>query len=211
MRAVLKLQSITIALGGRILIDRLEVAISAGEIVTLMGPSGSGKSTLVDFIGGYLDPPFKASGRVFVDGADVTSLQAERRRIGILFQDDLLFPHLSVGDNLAFGISASVKGRARRARVDEALVEAGLAGFANRDPATLSGGQRARAALLRALLAEPRVLLLDEPFSKLDAALGCEFRSFVFDHVRERGVPILLVTHDAADAEAAGGRVLTLA
>ena len=210
MRVVLKLQSITIAVGGRTLIERLNLAISAGEIVTLMGPSGSGKSTLVDFIGGYLDSSFKASGRVFVDGVDVTSLPAERRRIGILFQDDLLFPHLSVGDNLAFGISAFVKGRARRACIDEALAEAGLTGFANRDPATLSGGQRARAALLRALLAEPRVLLLDEPFSKLDAALGGEFRGFVFDHARGRGVPILLVTHDAADAEAAGGRVLNL-
>ena len=210
MRGCLRLVSIAIGIGGRALFDRLDLTISAGEIVTLMGPSGSGKSTLVAYIGGHLDPAFAASGRILVDDIDATSLPAERRRIGILFQDDLLFPHLSVGDNLAFGLARSVKGAARRASVDAALAQAGLAGFADRDPATLSGGQRARAALMRTLLAEPRALLLDEPFSKLDASLRHEFRILVFDHARALGLPVLLVTHEAADAEAAGGRVLTL-
>ena len=210
MRGCLRLVSIAIGIGGRALFDRLDLTISAGEIVTLMGPSGSGKSTLVAYIGGHLDPAFAASGRILVDDIDATSLPAERRRIGILFQDDLLFPHLSVGDNLAFGLARSVKGAARRASVDAALAQAGLAGFADRDPATLSGGQRARAALMRTLLAEPRALLLDEPFSKLDASLRHEFRILVFDHARALGLPVLLVTHEAADAEAADGRVLTL-
>lgn len=211
MSGGLRLESISIDIAGCALFDRLDLTIAGGEIVTLMGPSGSGKSTLVAFIGGHLDRTFKASGRILIDEVDVTSLPAERRRIGILFQDDLLFPHLSVSGNLAFGLARSVKGAARRVRINEALTEAGLAGFANRDPATLSGGQRARAALLRTMLAEPRALLLDEPFSKLDATLRHEIRRFVFDHASARGLPVFLVTHDASDAEAAGGRVLTLA
>jgi putative thiamine transport system ATP-binding protein len=129
----------------------------------------------------------------------------------MMFQDAVMFPHLSVGDNLAFGLAARIKGRlARRAAVEAALEQAGLAGFYARDPATLSGGQRARAALMRTLLAEPQALLLDEPFSRLDAALRAEIRSFVLGHARARGLPVLLVTHDAEDAEAAGGPVITL-
>ena len=181
---------------------------------TIMGPSGSGKSSLLAFLCGMLPPAFTAEGRVLVDGEDLAPLPAERRRIGILFQDDLLFPHLSVGDNLAFGLSPTVRGRSERtARIAQALAEADLAGFADRDPATLSGGQRARAALMRTLLSDPRLLLLDEPFSKLDAALRARFRAFVFDHARRRGLPVLLVTHDPADAESAAnrGKIVTLA
>ena len=99
---------------------------------------------------------------------------------------------------------------ARDAQIEAALVEAGLPGLAQRDPATLSGGQRARVALMRTLLAKPRVLLLDEPFNKLDARLRNDFRDFVFDHARERALPVLLVTHDEADARAAGGQVILL-
>ena len=175
------------------------------------GPSGCGKSTLLAFVSGALDPAFRALGRVFVDGADVTARPAERRSIGILFQDDLLFPHLSVGQNLAFALPAAVRGRAqRRARIEQALAEADLAGYAERDPATLSGGQRARVALMRTLLAQPAALLLDEPFNRLDAQLRDEFRGFVFAHARSVGVPTLLVTHDEADARAAGGLVVRL-
>jgi putative thiamine transport system ATP-binding protein len=189
----------------------LTLSVPAGEIVTVMGPSGVGKSTLLDVIGGHLAHGFAASGAVTLNGRDMMRLPAEARRIGILFQDALMFPHLTVGDNLAFGLAQRVRGRAaRRAAVDAALAQAGLAGFAGRDPATLSGGQRARAALMRALLAEPLALLLDEPFSKLDTALRGDIRHFVFDHIRARGIPALMVTHDAGDAEAAGGPVVAL-
>jgi putative thiamine transport system ATP-binding protein len=188
----------------------LSLQIMAGEVVTVMGPSGVGKSTLLDAIGGHLAHDFHTSGSVVLNGRDVTNLPAEARRIGILFQDALMFPHLSVGDNLAFGLAASVKGAARRAAVETALDQAGLAGFYHRNPASLSGGQRARAALMRALLAEPLALLLDEPFSKLDTGLRAEMRSFVFDHIRARAIPALLVTHDIGDAEATGGAVVTL-
>ncbi|SMF06998.1 putative thiamine transport system ATP-binding protein [Tistlia consotensis] len=202
----LVLEGIGLRLGGRSLVEGLDLTVPPGEVVTLMGPSGVGKSSLLDFVCGTLDPAFEASGRVRLAGRELTGLPPERRAVGILFQDDLLFPHLSVAENLAFGIPPSVRGRRRRrARVAEALAEAGLAGFESRDPATLSGGQRARVALFRTLLAEPRALLLDEPFGKLDVALRDRVRRFVFDHARARALPTLLVTHDPADARAAGG------
>jgi len=209
--AGLVLDRVRIAIGAKELIPSFDIAIAPGELVTLMGPSGCGKSTLLAYIAGTLEPVFVADGRVAIDGDDVTNLAPERRRIGILFQDDLLFPHLSVGDNLAFALPPSLRGRdARHAAIARALDEAELPHFADRDPATLSGGERARVALMRTLLSAPRVLLLDEPFNKLDAQLRQDFRRFVFEHAAERGLPTLLVTHDAADAEAADGRVIVL-
>ncbi|HUL64762.1 MAG TPA: ATP-binding cassette domain-containing protein [Burkholderiaceae bacterium] len=207
----LQLRQVTIAIAGRALFAPLDITIASGECVTLMGPSGSGKSTLLNFIAGTLDPAFTPSGAVAIGAEPLDGLPPERRRVGILFQDDLLFPHLSVAGNLAFALPAHVRGRARRRwRIESALVEAELPGFAERDPATLSGGQRARVALMRTLLAEPRALLLDEPFNRLDAQLRGDFRAFVIGHARERGLPILLVTHDEADAVAIGGRVIRL-
>lgn len=189
----------------------LTLHVPAGSVTTIIGASGVGKSTLIDFIGGHLSAGFEASGQVTLNGRDVTRLPAEARRIGILFQDALLFPHLSVGDNLAFGLARTLHGRARRrAAVDAALDQAGLTGFYDRDPATLSGGQRARAALMRTLLAEPQALLLDEPFSKLDPDRRADLRAFVFAHVRDRAVPVLMVSHDAEDAAAAGGPLIAL-
>lgn len=208
MTGALDLRGVAVALGTRVLVPPIACRIEPGEIVTVMGPSGSGKSTLLAFIGGFLDPAFTAQGQVWIGDEEITGLAPERRGVGILFQDDLLFPHLSVGGNLAFGIPA--RRRDRKRLVAEALAEARLDGYADRDPATLSGGQRARVALLRTLLAEPRALLLDEPFGKLDRDLRNEIRTFVFDHARARRLPMLLVTHDAEDAEAAGGRVIGL-
>lgn len=211
MTAALHLQRLRIALGARVLIDDLSAQVAPGECMTVMGASGSGKSTLLAYLSGTLAPAFTASGAVRIGDDDVTRLPPERRGIGILFQDDLLFPHMSVGTNLAFALPAAVKGRAARAaQVADALREAGLSGFEARDPATLSGGQRARVALMRTLLARPRALLLDEPFNKLDARLRNDFRAFVFEHARERQLPMLLVTHDEQDARAAGGAVIEL-
>ncbi len=207
----LVLDAVTLHLGGRRLMGPLDARIAPGECLSVMGPSGCGKSTLLNYLAGTLPAAFTASGRVWVGGTDLTPLPPERRGAGILFQDDLLFPHLSVGGNLAFALPAAVRPAAeRRARIDAALAECGLEGFARRDPATLSGGQRARVALMRTLLAAPRVLLLDEPFSQLDTRLRSDFRQWVFGHARRHGLPMLLVTHDRADAEAAGGRVIEL-
>ncbi len=207
----LELRGVGLGLDGRPLVAPLDLVVGAGEIATLMGPSGCGKSSLLAFICGTLDPAFAPQGQVRLDGEDIGALPPERRRIGILFQDDLLFPHLSVAENLAFGLPAALRDRrVRAARVAAALAEAGLAGFGGRDPATLSGGQRARIALLRTLLAEPRALLLDEPFSKLDVALRGRIRTFVFDHARATALPTLLVTHDPDDAAATGGPVVEI-
>ena len=211
MSAPLVLDAVTIALGGATLIADLTLAVAPGSVTTVMGPSGSGKSTLLAFVCGTLEPAFRAAGRIRIGDDELTALPAHRRRVGILFQDDMLFPHLSVAGNLGFGLDAAVRGRdERRALIDAALAEAELEGFGERDPATLSGGQRQRVALMRALLSGPRALLLDEPFAKLDAELRARFRGFVFEHAKARGLPILLVTHDPADAEAAGGPVIAL-
>lgn len=195
----------------RPLFGPLTLRVERGAILTVMGPSGIGKSTLLDAIGGHLAHGFRVTGAVRLNGADLLPLPAEKRHIGILFQDALLFPHLSVGDNLAFGLPHKIRGRAmRRDAVRLALEQAGLAGFADRDPATLSGGQKARAALMRTLLSEPAAVLLDEPFAKLDAGLRADMRQFAFDHIRRRNIPALMVTHDPGDAEAAGGPLVAL-
>ncbi len=208
--AGLELDAIRIQRGDRLLLA-VSARIAPGEIVTVMGPSGSGKSTLLAFATGTLDPAFTATGRVLLDGSDLSRLAPQDRRLGLMFQDALLFPHLSVGGNLAFGLAPSLRGRtARREAVAAALARAGLEGYADRDPATLSGGQQARVALMRVLLARPAALLLDEPFSRLDAERRSRIRDFVFSHARAEGLPTLLVTHDPDDAAAAGGRVIDI-
>jgi putative thiamine transport system ATP-binding protein len=205
----LQIEKLCLSVAGRVLLADFSLAVGAGEVTTVMGPSGCGKSSLLSWLCGTLEPAFQASGRIWLDGVAITGLPPERRRLGILFQDDLLFPHLSVGENLAFALPPLMRGRRERwARVQAALEEADLAGFAGRDPATLSGGQRARVALMRTLLAEPRALLLDEPFGRLDRELGERVRRFVLEHARRAGLPTLLVTHDPADAEAAAGAVV---
>ncbi|MDD9911194.1 MAG: ATP-binding cassette domain-containing protein [Ahrensia sp.] len=200
---------VRIALNGRTLLD-IQANVEAGQTLTIMGPSGSGKSSLLAYTGGFLGPAFEASGAILLNGQDVTQLPAYRRHTGILFQDPLLFPHMSVGGNLIFAVPQSIRGAERDERVAQALAHAELPDFADRDPATLSGGQKARVALMRVLLAEPKALLLDEPFSKLDSGLRDQVRSFVFAEAKRQNLPTVLVTHDEADAEAAGGQVIAL-
>ncbi|WP_454273408.1 ATP-binding cassette domain-containing protein [Roseovarius sp. MBR-154] len=206
----LRFEQVVLSLGD-VRLMALDCTVGPGEVLTVMGPSGSGKSTLLAAITGTLEPVFTMTGRIRLDGRDLAGLPTEARQIGILFQDEYLFPHLSVGANLAFGLKPGLRGRAaRRARTLAALAEVGLAGFADRDPATLSGGQRARVALQRMLLSEPRALLLDEAFSKLDTGLRAQVRALVFETARSRALPVLQVTHDHSDAEAAGGETVRL-
>ncbi|EKE43786.1 ABC transporter, ATPase subunit [Oceaniovalibus guishaninsula JLT2003] len=205
----LVLRDLTVHLRGRVVV-RMDRRVAPGEVLTVMGPSGIGKSTLLAAITGTLAPGFAASGRIVLNDRDVTALPAHLRRIGILFQDDLLFPHLDVAGNLGFGLAPGGTRKDRRRQIDAALAEVGLTGFGGRDPATLSGGQRARVALMRTLLSQPEALLLDEAFSRLDAARRDRTRRMVFDTARLRGLPVLMVTHDPDDAAAAGGAVATL-
>lgn len=183
--------------------------IPPGGVLSVMGPSGVGKSTLLSFLTGTLAPAFGASGQVLLNGRDLISLPPEARKLGILFQDDLLFPHLSVAGNLGFGLRDGTRSE-RRTAIAHALDEVGLSGLQDRDPATLSGGQRARVALMRMLLAKPHALLLDEAFSRLDAARREQTRAMVFETARKRALPVVMVTHDPEDAAAAGGDIIRL-
>lgn len=208
----LELQGVGICLADRWLFRDLTLSVAPGDVATIMGPSGCGKSSLLNLLCGSLDGPFDVAGQVSVAGQNILQTAPEKRRMGVLYQDDLLFPHMTVAQNLLFGLPARISRRAeRRAAVEAALRDAELSGFGDRDPATLSGGQRARVALMRTLLSEPSAVLLDEPFSKLDTELRQRVREFVFSHVRRRNLPTLLVTHDPDDASAAGGEVINLA
>lgn len=205
---MLVLRHVTIHRGGQPLFAPISCAVAPGRPVTIMGPSGSGKSSLLAWLTGVLPGPLTGVGEATLAGESILGLAPHRRRLGILFQDDLLFPHLSVGENVAFGLPPGLDRAGRRQAVAAGLETVELAGFADRDPATLSGGERARVALLRVLLSRPRALLLDEPFSKLDLALRDRFRSLVFRSAAH--LPLLLVSHDPQDSRAAGGEMLAL-
>lgn len=203
----LHIKQVQISLDGEPMLA-LDRSIAPGEVLTVMGPSGSGKSTLLAYLAGFLSPTFNARGEVFLGNLRLDTLPAEQRGLGLLFQDPLLFPHLSVAGNLRFALPRDA--RHKQSQIREALEQVGMAGFDTRDPATLSGGQQARVALMRLLLSTPRAVLLDEPFSKLDTALRQDMRTLVFSQLRDAGLPALLVTHDQADAEAAGGPIIEL-
>ncbi len=202
--------ALTLYLDEQPLLTLPPLAVAPGEVLTLMGPSGCGKSSLLAALAGVLPPggPIRLTGEIRLGERLLTPLAPQARRIGMLFQDDLLFAHLTVTENLMFGMPAHLRGMAaRRACALEALAEVGLEGQADKLPGQLSGGQKARVSLLRALLAEPEALLLDEPFSRLDKPLRAAFRSLVFERLKALGMPALLVTHDEEDAP---GTILTL-
>ncbi len=193
-------------LAGKPLLILPALEVVPGEVLTLMGPSGCGKSSLLAALAGVLPPrgPFRLEGDLWLGERLLTPLPPQRRRIGMLFQEDLLFAHLTVAENLIFGMPASVRGEAaRRTRALDALAEVGLTDQADKLPSRLSGGQKARISLLRALLAEPQALLLDEPFSRLDKPLRAAFRALVFDQIKNLNIPAILVTHDEDDAPGA--------
>ena len=190
------------------LVSGLSFTVNPGEISLLHGPSGGGKSTLLSLICGTQSHLVRWGGKIHLNGVDIGSMPPHQRSVGLMYQDPLLFPHLSVGDNIGFGLVSSVKGVARKTSIDDALIAAGMDGFAGRDPASLSGGQAARAALMRALLAAPKVLLLDEAFSSLDPDLRQTFGQFVAAQIIARHIPALLVSHDVGDAKFATGPVL---
>ncbi|MEX2124953.1 MAG: ATP-binding cassette domain-containing protein [Woeseia sp.] len=206
----LTVRQVRLRVSGEALFAPLDLHVPAGTVTSVIGPSGSGKSSLLAFLCGTLTPEFEAEGCVLLGDDDISELPPEKRGLGILFQEPLLFPHLSVRGNLLFGLRADGGRRARHRIADRELDSMGLAGFGDRDPATLSGGQKARVALLRVLLAKPRALLLDEPFSALDDANRAKVRQLVYEEIRRRKLPTLLVTHDENDTAHAAGPVVAL-
>jgi putative thiamine transport system ATP-binding protein len=194
----LELEVRSLSVAGRPLIHGLKVSVPAGAVHTLMGESGCGKSSLLAALCGTAPPAVHFDGTVLLQGRRVDALPTRSRGMGILFQEDLLFAHMTVRENLLFAVPRGGR-ETREASVAQALLDLEMPGFADADPATLSGGQRSRVALMRALLAQPRALLLDEPFARMDAALRGRMREFVFGTIRARGIPALLVTHDAQD------------
>ena len=205
----LELEKVSILKQNSAIFDPVNLVIRPGEITTIMGPSGCGKSTLLSAVSGSLDAVFTLKGSIRLYGQDMASLPMEERNIGILFQDDLLFPHMDIGSNLAFAIKEKISRAQRKTIIDKALKIAGLKGFEKRDPSSLSGGQKARISLLRSLLAKPCALLLDEPFSKLDQTLKAKIRPFVFSQIKKMNIPALLVSHDPMDCPG-GGAILNL-
>jgi len=187
----------------------LNEQVKGGEILTIMGPSGSGKSSLLNWLTGTLPSGLNATGEVWLNDTNISCLPSHLRHVAVLYQDPLLFSHLSVGGNISFAMPKMDKTQ-RQQQIDQALTHIGLKGMAKRHPDTLSGGQQARVALLRLLLSKPKAILLDEPFSKLDQQLRIETRQLVFSQIREYQLPAIMVTHDESDAIATNGKIINL-
>ena len=187
----------------------LNEQVNGGEILTIMGPSGSGKSSLLNWLTGALPSELHATGEVWLNDINISLMPSHLRHVGVLYQDPLLFSHLSVGGNISFAMPKMNKAQ-RLQQINEALARVGLAGMAKRHPDSLSGGQKARVALLRLLLSKPKAILLDEPFSKLDQQLRIETRQLVFSQIKEHQLPAIMVTHDENDAIATHGKVIHL-
>ncbi|PWK13196.1 putative thiamine transport system ATP-binding protein [Psychrobacter immobilis] len=212
MQSSLQIKNLQLYRKGELLLS-LDEQIAGGEILTIMGPSGSGKSSLLNWLTGILPNGFTAIGEVWLNDENVSHLPTHLRHIGVLYQDALLFSHLSVAGNIAFAMPKSNKNsnkKQRREKIEQALAQVGLAGMGDRHPDNLSGGQQARVALLRTLLSAPKAILLDEPFSKLDTQLRVDTRQLVFEQIRTHKLPAIMVTHDYSDAEAANGKVIHL-
>lgn len=203
--ASLQLRRLGVSFGNRPVLDGLSLAVAAGELVALLGPSGCGKTTALRVVAGLLTP---SEGEVLIAGVPQNGVPAEKRGAAMVFQNPLLFPHMSVAGNAGFGLKMRGIGPRQTAqRVAEALEMVQLPGFESRRPAELSGGQQQRVALARALITDPKVLLLDEPFSALDASLREDMRVLVRTLQRRLHITTLFVTHDQEEASAVADRI----
>ncbi|MEU0742559.1 ABC transporter ATP-binding protein [Streptomyces sp. NPDC006134] len=205
----IRFDAVTVAYGGNVVLDALDLTVAPGEVMALLGPSGSGKTTALRAVAGFVRP---ASGRVYLGDRDVTDLPPHRRGIGMVVQQYALFPHLRVEDNVAFGLKARKADKSEiRTRVAEALEMTGMAAYARRHPRELSGGQQQRVAIARALAIRPGVLLLDEPLSALDAQLRSGMLAELARLHRELpDVSILYVTHDQLEALTLADRIAVM-
>jgi len=206
----LTLRRVAIRVGTRRLFAPLSFMVEPGTVTSIIGRSGAGKSSLLAFLCGLLKPPLSGDGEILLAGRRIDGLPPQSRKIGLMFQDALLFPHLSVSGNLGFGLRPGLSRDDRRDAIHRALASLSLAGYEERDPSTLSGGERTRVALLRMMLAEPHCVLLDEPFASLDPETRAVTRTMVFEELRRRRLPALMVTHDRQDVDFAGGPVVAL-
>ncbi len=201
---MLELRDIALRWDHRPLLDGVDLRVEAGQTVALLGASGSGKSTLLKIVAGIETPE---RGSVWFDGADITRTPPHRRGFALMFQDFALFPHLDVQDNVAFGLVEQGVPRAMAREQARAMLQRfGLGGLVRARVTTLSGGEQQRVALARALITRPRALLLDEPFSALDAALREQLRAEFRERIAEAGIAAILVTHDEAEARAMAQR-----
>ncbi|PZM16080.1 ABC transporter ATP-binding protein [Rhizobium tubonense] len=206
--AYLTLERLTLAYGDTVAVKGLDLSIGRGELVALLGPSGCGKTTTMRAIAGLLAP---TSGKISLDGADITRVSANKRSVGLVFQSYALFPHLTVYENVAFGLRLKgMRGGDLDARVGAGLRSVGLANLSGRKPGELSGGQQQRVALARSMVMEPKVLLLDEPLSNLDARLRLEMRTELQRVQKETGVTMIFVTHDQVEALALADRIIVM-
>ena len=204
----LSLEKLTLAYGDTVAVKDLDLSIRKGELVAFLGPSGCGKTTTMRSIAGLLTP---ASGRISLDGVDITRVSANKRSVGLVFQSYALFPHLSVFENVAFGLRLKKQpANDIETRVTAGLKSVGLSKFATRKPAELSGGQQQRVALARSMVMEPKVLLLDEPLSNLDARLRLEMRTELQRVQKETGVTMIFVTHDQGEALSLADRIVVM-
>ncbi len=204
----LVLKNITKAFGKSVVIDNLDLTIKRGIMVTLLGPSGCGKTTILRLVAGLESP---TSGQIFIDGEDVTKSSIQNRDICIVFQSYALFPHMSIGDNVGYGLRMqNVNPEERKQRVKEALELVDLAGFEDRYVDQISGGQQQRVALARALVLKPKVLLFDEPLSNLDANLRRSMREKIRELQQRLGITSLYVTHDQTEAFAVSDEVIVM-
>ena len=204
----LVLKNITKAFGKSVVIDNLDLTIKRGTMVTLLGPSGCGKTTVLRLVAGLENP---TSGQIFIDGEDVTKSSIQHRDICIVFQSYALFPHMSIGDNVGYGLRMQgVGAEERKQRVKEALELVDLAGFEERFVDQISGGQQQRVALARALILKPKVLLFDEPLSNLDANLRRSMREKIRELQQNLGITSLYVTHDQTEAFAVSDEVIVM-
>ncbi|MGH6763556.1 MAG: ABC transporter ATP-binding protein [Phyllobacterium sp.] len=204
----LSLEKLTLAYGNTTAVKDLDLTIKQGELIALLGPSGCGKTTTMRSIAGLLTPK---SGRIQLDGTDITRLSANKRAVGLVFQSYALFPHLSVFENVAFGLRLKKLPKDDiNERVEAGLKSVGLSKFAHRKPAELSGGQQQRVALARSMVMEPKVLLLDEPLSNLDARLRLEMRTELQRVQKESGITMVFVTHDQGEALALADRIVVM-